>query len=205
MAEMNTPGVVFRVLLVAVVSSVLSCVLTLWVVAPSPPSSGADTAQILQRLDDLQRAAEAARHADQPVVAPVLGRQPILEGDPTGDQLQEILDRMGRLERVLTSSSTAGGWEPTSIERNTPINWSQLEFLGRLHEMDRKAAQQSTILLTPAEVVRKFGLPTEVGGSQQGGLYFLYQRRAPDGSKDGAATFNFYDGYLAFSDNSFGR
>ncbi len=69
--------------------------------------------------------------------------------------------------------------------------------------MDREAAKRSTILLTPAEVVAKFGLPKEVGGSD-GGLYFQYEGTGPDGPKDGTVLFTFVGGYLTYHEISVG-
>ena len=127
---------------------------------------------------------------------PALQRQAVSEGDPLMARMKEVLGRFDRLERILTSPAAAGGGGQTPVARTTPINWSELEALVRLHQVDREAARRSTTLLTPAEVVAKFGIPPEVGAGN-GGVFFNYPRTQPNGTK-GRVSFTFVDGYVVF-------
>ena len=141
-----------------------------------------------------------ARDVEQHVPVPTLEREPIPEGDPLAEQHQEILGRLDRLDRILTSSAAVGGGGQSPVARGTPINWSELDVLGRLHQVHHVVARRSTMLLTPAEVVSKFGIPPEVGDSD-GRLYFRYKRAGLDGTKGGGVMlFFFNDGYLIYHD-----
>ncbi len=201
MSKYEKPEWVLRSLLVAVPSSVLSCLVTLWVAnptssAPPPLQAEVDTEQILQQVAELLRdQRDAGFRAAEPVqLAPTAEREPISGSDSGTEEMSEIIDRLERLLSVVPSGGA--GNQVMVQQRYAPGNWSELEALGRLRESDSKAADRSTFLLSPTEVVAQFGLPKRVGSEPHDGtLYFIYSRPGPDG-EDSFASFNFKDGFV---------
>ena len=106
----NNSGWLLRSLLVALPCSVLSCLVTLWVVnpssaAPTPPRAEQGTEQILHQLDEMRREMRAAFRAPAGPgsTIPAVDRQPISEGDPLAEEMNGILDRLERLLSVVPS------------------------------------------------------------------------------------------------------
>ncbi len=123
-------------------------------------------------------------------------QHPPAEAVPFAEEVTGILDRLERLLSVVPSDG-AGSQVPVQ-HRYAPINWNELEALGRLDERDPEAAKRSTLLLVPAEVVARFGFPTSTGSnSNDNTLFFDYSRPGPDG-KSSHAYFNFKDGLMIY-------
>ncbi len=159
--------------------------------APSLRELQVDRDAVVGRLDELQRAVEAAaRSAEQRAAVPAIERRPVADAQPVVGQLQEV---WRRLERVLASPVGRSDRLPMAPKA---INWSELESLRRLHRADREAAKRATSLLTPAEVVAKYGQPTELGAGN-GGIYFSYERAQSNGGPR-RVSFTFVDGYLVY-------
>ena len=201
MTGSNTSGWALRSLLVALPSSVLACLVTLWVVSPSsgapvPPQSELASEQILQQLDELGREMGAGfRDAAGPVsTIPAAERRPISEGESLAEEMKEIIGRLERLWSVVPSGGA--GNQVLVQQRYAPTNVNALEALGRLNERDPEAAKRTTLLLSPTEVVARFGFPDSVGNSDNGTLFFAYNRPGPDG--EDFALFNFRDGFVVY-------
>ncbi len=141
-----------RVLMVAVPCSVLSCLLTLWLVHPisaSPvPTTQINTDELVRKFDDLLSNRigvdlRTAALADNP---PPAERQPISE-ETDADTLRWILDRLDLL--LSTVRAGGAGSQVPDPQRYAPTNVNALEDLGRLAESDPEAASRSTLLLSP--------------------------------------------------------
>lgn len=197
MTDIDGQGWVLRTLVVALPCSVLSCLLTLWFASPSSPTmvppTETDTDLLLARIDDLRQRVDAGfRSAERAPSPPVVERQAVGD-DPLAKEMNGVLDR---LERLLTIVRSGGADRSVALPRIAPINWNELESLDLLHQRDRESAARSTMLLTIAEVIERFGFPTRTVGTARG-HYLQYTRTGPDGEADGEVAFQLTDGYVS--------
>lgn len=191
-------------LLVAVPSGVLSCVVTIWVVSPSPvsephlTSSEGNSDRILQELRELRaRLDDGFRTQSMRVSeASAQERQPL---PPTNPQVDRFANLIERLNRLLRMGQLPIGAVSLATQRDAPINWSELSALIELHRQDVDAARRSVQMLTVKEVVARFGFPSEVGASDAG-FYWSYQRKDGKGEPNGYVLFTFTDGYVIYPD-----
>jgi hypothetical protein len=188
-------------LMVAVPSSVLSCLITIWIVNPAPisepvlMSSEGEIAGVLQELRELRARLDVGFRIQSVRIseasAPV--RQPVLTTNPQVDRLANIAERMDRLLRLGRPIAA----ESLATQRDAPINWSELLMLVELHRQDAKTVQVSVQLLTPKEVVARFGFPSNVQSrNKRPGMVWSYYRRDRIGKPDGRVLFTFTDGYV---------
>ena len=191
-------------LLVAVPSSILSCLVTLWVVDPGPDPAAApsmaslDLDPVLRRLDVLQR--RVAQRFEEP--SPSGGaerpiRQEIPETARNPQDLDELLDRFERALRVVESRNRI-----PPLSRDVLVDHAALDSLHALATRDPDAAKRSTMLLTPDEVAARFGFPNDAGGAAEGALYWNYYHFGPDGKRDGGTLFVFRAGRVAWHEIS---
>ena len=147
-------------LLVAVPSSVLSCLVTIWLVNPSSVSEPILTAsegnsdRILQELRELRARLDDGFRSQSVRVseASAQERQPLL---PTDDpQVNRIANIVERLDRLLRRGQPIGA-ESLATQRDAPINWSEFSALVELHRQDADAARRSVRMLTVKEVVAR--------------------------------------------------
>ena len=190
-------------LLVAVPSSVLSCLITIWIVNPSPlsepvlTSSEGDMAHVVQELRELRarlddgfrtqsvRASEASPQERQPL-------------PPSNSQVDRIANIVGRLDRLLRLGQPTGAVS-LATQRNAPINWSGLSALIELDKQDAAAALGSVRLLTMREVAARFGFPIEVQATRSGpGMHWYYpiDKGQQEASVWFTLAFTFRDGYV---------
>lgn len=180
-----------RTLLVAVPCGVLSCLVTLWVADPSssiPPPTDAGNEQVLLQLADLRQKIDDIRTA-QPITAPATVRQPVFDVEPFIEQVNELLNRSGRLLAVAGS-----GANQPPVQRDLPIRWGELDSLKALGEEQWQTANASVVLMTPAEVIARFGSPTQVKTSDRYDMTWFYMRDEQSGIPD--ATIHFNGGYV---------
>ena len=60
----------------------------------------------------------------------------------------------------------------------------------------------SDLLARLAEVAARFGFPDDVGGTDDGGVFWNYHHFGPDGARDGGTLFVFMDGRVAWHEFS---
>ena len=76
--------------------------------------------------------------------------------------------------------------------------WQPLGALHDWKERDYEAAKRSVALLTPAEIVNRFGTPLKVSGGADGKLRVTYYRLGPAGEKTGYLAFEFTAGFVSY-------
>jgi hypothetical protein len=198
----------------SVTSGVFCSLLTLWVVglAPHPlPLDGRDrldVGSILSRLDDLGHRIES-RLADVRSASDSLStaRTPVEEVATATRANGDLVDRLDRLEQrldqaLLLLKSSAGSGAELSLMRSKPVQQDQLDALAAMERRDSEAATRSTMLLTPAEVIARFGFPDDVSGANGGGTSWNYRHRGPNGEIDGGIVFFFREGHVAWHEIS---
>ncbi len=193
-----------RYALVAACSGLAGCLLSAWqassvpdpVLGPALEDRSAEWDRMHLRLDALQQQMEEvlAKHSSQSV-APV-ERIAVPEANPADERIEATLEHLERVAAALGSG--AGNTTPLP---QSPVNWSALNALHALEERDGKAANRSTMLLTPFQIAARFGFPCEAGAANGGnsdGTYWQYNRIGPDGKRTGHVLFCFRDGRVAF-------
>ncbi len=169
------------VLLVALTSSVLVCLMTLWIMNPTgrepvvvqPRGDDELFVRLLEQLS--RRVDEGFRAALRPQAGVQLDREAISEVVPFAEQMEEvraILDRLEGLAAILKSSLLPSE-NLAPLNRSVPVDWVALDALRQLHKTDPPAALQSIMLLTVHEVIEQFGFPTK-SSSNAGALFFKY-------------------------------
>ena len=193
----SSPSVLGRYALVAACSGLVGWLLAFGlsssvpVPGPSPEDRSTEWDRMHLRLDALQQQMEAVLAERSPQSVATVERHAVPEADPTHERIETILSRLERLAAAL-SSGTANAPLPRS-----PVNWGALDALYTLSERDEKAAKRSTLLLTPSEVVARFGFPSEAGGDG-GGTWWNYLRIGPDGKQTGRVSFYFHGWRVTF-------
>lgn len=194
----STPSVLGRYALVAACSGLGGWLLALSLSSsvPAPVLTRDDRSiewdRMHLRLDALQQQMEAVLAQRSPQSVTTAERRVVPEADSTPERIEAILSRVERLAPALWSRTESAAPLPRS-----PVNWAALDALHALSERDKKAAKRSTMLLTPSEVVARFGFPSAAGGSN-GGIFWSYRRIGSDGQQTGRVSFIFHDGRVAF-------
>ncbi len=138
MSTSHTARPILQPLLVALPVGVLSCLLTLWLAqptsAPPLPSTQFDIEYLDRRFDELaSRLDDGLRTAELAESASTAERQPIGETDT--ETISRIIER---LERLLLMVRSGGVGNQLSTQRDTPINWNELEALDLLYQRDQE-------------------------------------------------------------------
>ena len=191
---------------VALVSGAIASVLTLSIVGGRDPASleprgRSDDSALVSRLEDLCHRFETAL-ADARNASSTLPSVRNEVGEPANAQLgADLIDRLDRLERRLerfVALATPSGGAELSQMRSLPVQRDQLVTLAALARRDPEAAKKSTMLLTPREVIARFGFPDDVGGANGGGSFWNYHYRGANGEFLGGILFVFRDGLVAW-------
>jgi hypothetical protein len=188
------------------VSGVVACLLTTWLgTSPSAPAPGVGAVHtehesVLRRLDELGQRLDEALAEVRSRAAPPSARTEVAESRPPSAPGASQLDRLERELALLLQMSRAGaGVEPTLL-RAQPVQHAELAALAALERQDAVAANRSTMLLTPAEVVARFGFPDDAGPSRDAGSYWKYTHRDATGAAKGGVTLYFRDGRVAWQE-----
>ncbi len=127
-------------------------------------------------------------------------RQPI-SGETDAETMSRILDR---LEYLLFMVQSGGAGNQAPVRREIPINWNEVDALRMLTDTDPMAARASVSLLTPGELVARFGFPTR-SEKMNDGLYLSYLHTSPDGKTHGPGVgFELTNGFVTHL-NAFDR
>ena len=101
--------------------------------------------------------------------------------DEDADRLEDVLDRLDRMEYIVAS----GGRDParTPLDRGLPVDMGSIRAFIELAESDGRAAERDLHLSTPSQVIARFGYPDRAGAAN-GGVYDMwwgYERVRADG------------------------
>ena len=187
--------------LIAACASILSCLLTLWLLRlesgsepPTLPGTG-DSSRVVQELIELREQVVAQLRSLQGQPIESVERQAIGEDRvPESEQIQAVLERLDQL--LTTLRYTAPGSASAPLPRQVETDWNAIATISQQSKGDEEAARKSILLMTPAEVLARFGFPTEVV-VRDGGMYWLYFRLGPDGGHELDMGVTFAAGYVA--------
>lgn len=193
-------------LLVALPCSVLACMVTILILQREQPASAqpahAEIGEALRELAELQRRIDARlagleRAAAASDAAAIPAREQVHAPAPDIERLASLVER---LTTVLAQPRVVGGLAP--VPRDLPVNHAALAELHALAKRDHDAARRSTMLLTAEELLARFGLPDEVGGNGDNGVYWNYFHFGPDGERKGGTCFVLRDGRVTWHEIS---
>ncbi len=193
MSESYTARSILQPLLVALPVGVLSCLLTLWLVqptsAPPLPATPINTDELVRKFDDLLSSRiDVGLRTDR---GPAIERRLVPEDSALAGEMSGIIDR---LEYLLSVVRTGGSGNQGPVQREVQINWGELDALKALGEANWETAEETVILLTPPEVVARFGFPSQVQTSEDYDMTWFYMRNELEGKPD--ATIQFRGGYV---------
>ena len=173
---------------IAACASTLSCLLTLWLVRTDPgpelPTlAGSDgSSPVVQELIELREEVVAQIRSLRGQPLEPVERQAIdVERVPESEQFQALLQRLDQI--LMTLRYTAPGSASAPLPRQVETDWNAIASISQQSKGDDQAALKSVLLMTPAEVLARFGFPTEVSFNN-GGMYWSYYRLQPDGSPE---------------------
>jgi hypothetical protein len=169
---------------------------------PAAAAAGTGIDEVLRELAELQRRLDERLAGPERAVA-ASDEAEIPTREPVGTQVPE-LERLAslieRLATVLAQQRAVGG--PAPVPRDLPVNHAALTTLHALARQDRDAARRSTMLLTAEELLARFGLPDEVGGSGDNGVFWNYFNLGPDGVRKGGTCFVLKEGRVLWHEIS---
>ncbi|HEX5050955.1 MAG TPA: hypothetical protein VFZ65_04215 [Planctomycetota bacterium] len=140
----------------------------------------ATTQPLLERLDRLVGALEALSSMPGPVTAPTTAPS---ERVAVAGETNDLVARIENLERGLTALQArrpaAGSWSGRRGAVPPPMAAPAVaQFSAQLRSEDaavQREARRSLFLLTEQEVLDRFGMPSDVGETQTGSIYWGYE------------------------------
>ncbi len=192
-----------RLLIAILAASVLSSLITALALRPdtnAPPfnrSQGEDWMELNSNLKDLIQAlqplsATVARPGDQSDTIP---RTPLAE--PL--TLQTIAKHLEDLKGIVASQSWQGGSQTVQLAeagiRHPDTQWQAIDELNQRLKANRDAASRELFFLTPAVVLQRYGRPTLMSVSNDGGVNWFYDNKR-EGDARVVTHLQFVDGYL---------
>lgn len=114
------------------------------------------------------------------------------EGDRVAEALEAIDQRLHALQSIVRAQWRSGSELP--LDRGRAVDAGRITALGDLAATDRPEAMRQVMLLTPEEVVERFGFPTQVDGTTHG-LWWTY-RAGPSAAPHPKLMLQFQDGLL---------
>lgn len=175
---------------------------------PAPRESVASTRDdeaFVRELGALRTILEARDEPSlQPASAAAASRR--LEGDPVpglaaGD-VDHLIAAIERLELTLRDEHAAlrqalvdsGARAAEASERRAEVDWASWNELWGVYQGDEQAARDRVRLLTTAQLLARFGAPTEVSSRENGTRMWYYY--TPDESEPLNVQVEIVDGYV---------
>ena len=171
----------------------------------------ADLASALASLAAVQHRTAAAleRLEDRLATVPVAANGPRREvagGAPAPESLEDLvrsLDALrttieresGETQDLIRSAPAFGGESLVALrDRRAAPDWAELTDLEQAWREDEEAADRSQYLLTPRDLVDRYGPPSAIY-RPQGGMLFCYRQHA-QGEAGPAWYYRIQDGYV---------
>ena len=185
LVDMNAKALAaVQTVIIAAATSTLSCVAVLWLVGlgprpEAPPLPGNQDA-VLRQLSELRVRLDDGFDSLRQTTEATPVRQAVSE--PHFDRLDALALRV---EQLVAALSTVAAVNRSGLPRWTPENWAEVDAFMALRAANPDAAEKSVSLLTPHQVVARFGFPTKVvaANARGGGMCWTYARLDAEGKE----------------------
>lgn len=201
---MNTPGILIAVVGASALSSLLTA--TFVIRERSPLTEAVSWSGLEQQLKDLAadvtelKLASRAEVVDRPVAASNARRTSVDAPDREVLLLGELAELRQLVEKLSWRTGIAAADLSRLSEGHASADWDQLTALSKKRGTSREvqyAAERELFLMTAAQVLEKFGRPTNMEPEPGGATMWWYVRKDPSDSMNNIKiAFYIKDGLL---------